>query len=222
MPISSPNSKRCFAKGLAAAGLAAMWAVSPLAHPAHAAVKSEKIEASPPALSKEQRLKAWIKSDLLSHQSPEFEPLLKKWSSRYGTDAVPVLTELARDRQVRDDARYKALMGAARLGGPVVAPKIVPLLKDPSWMIRSGSLRALSLLRNSETAAAVLPLLKDPALVVRLEAVSAIETLRPQGARSALQAAIDDPSNYLGGKKGSASSQWVPERARKALRKISR
>jgi HEAT repeat protein len=103
-------------------------------------------------------------------------------------------------------------MGAAKLGGPAIAPKIVPLLKDKVWLIRNAALRALSALKNPATAKAVLPLLKDPALVVRAEAVEAVKTLKPAGATQALLSVLQSQDNYRFGK-----AQWVPQRALAAL-----
>jgi HEAT repeat protein len=82
-------------------------------------------------------------------------------------------------------------------------------------MLRSGTLRALSALKNPVTRDAVLPLLKDPSLVVRTEAVEAIRILRPEGAREALLQALESPANYHRG-----IAQWVPKRALQALAAI--
>ena len=79
--------------------------------------------------------------------------------------------QIASDPRNEDSNRYVALMSAAKLGGPSGAPFILSFLKDRSWMMRSGALRALTALENPKTAEAVLPLLRDPALVVRAEAV---------------------------------------------------
>ena len=83
-------------------------------------------------------------------------------------------------------------------------------------MIRSGTLRALTALKNPATAQAVLPLLQDPALVVRLEAVAAVDKLRPVGATEALLKTLEHDANYHGGK-----AQWVPQKALIALSKLS-
>jgi HEAT repeat protein len=103
-------------------------------------------------------------------------------------------------------------MGAARLGGPKVAPRIAPLLRDSSWMLRSGALRALAALGDASTGPQVLPLLKDPSLAVRLEAVAATRRLRPPGAAQALLGVLGSGDNYHGGK-----ALWVPGRALAAL-----
>lgn len=208
MPIWSPSSRRCFVRSFAL-----FLAAIPLISGAHAAIETSQ----PTELSRSQKLRAWIRSDLAAHQDPSFEPLLKKWSQRFGPEAIPVLSQIIRDQTQKDEERYIALMGMAKLGGKAIAPELLPFLKDPSWMIRSGTLRALAVLGHPKTASAVLPLLKDPALVVRLEAVSAVEALRPKGAKEALIAVIKDPKNTFGGKQG----KWVPERAREALRKLN-
>ena len=156
-------------------------------------------------------LKSQIHAQRLSH-SISFESLLNQWERDYGVSAFEPLLNISSDRKNDDPDRYVAIMGAAKLGGVAAAPRLIPLLKDHSWMIRSGCLRALRALRNPGTANAVLPLLQDPALVVRLEAIDAIESLRPPGSTQALTYALSDESNYHGGK-----AQWVPQRALVAL-----
>lgn len=146
-----------------------------------------------------------------------FEPLLHAWEKRHGIAAVDPLLEAAADKsRAEDSVRYIALMGAAKLGGKETAPRLVVFLRDGSWMIRSGALRALTALRNPATAAAVLPLLRDPALVVRLEAVEAVEKLQPEGGAEALLATLEHAANYHGGK-----AQWVPQKALAAIAKLN-
>ncbi len=157
-------------------------------------------------------LQRLLMADLKARSTRSFDGILKQWEHQYGTNAVDPLLAIAESRKNADPDRYVALMGVARLGGRAVAPQLTGFLKDPSWMLRSGSLRALSALKDETTAKAVLPLLKDKALVVRLEAVQAIEKLRPVGAAEALAEAANDPANFHGGR-----AQWVPQRALAAL-----
>jgi HEAT repeat protein len=156
-----------------------------------------------------------------SRKTSSFEKLLKDWQSNYGTPAVSPLLQLAANKRIEEAQRYVALMGAAKLGGASIAPLLLPLLKDSSWMIRSGTLKALSVLHNfkgatePEIATAILPLLKDPALVVRLEAIATVELLRPEGTEDALLSVLERPQNYH-----RRIAQWVPQRALKALQGI--
>jgi|GEM_PF-13332 len=150
-----------------------------------------------------------------SSTSVSFDTLLKKWSDEYGTPAVSPLLQLSSDQKIPDSQRYIALMGASKLGGSAITHLITPFLKDRSWMMRTGALRALSALQTSDINAAVLPLLHDSALVVRLEAIQAIEKLRPPGAEKALIDALKNPDNYH-----HQVAQWVPQRALKALQKL--
>ena len=154
-----------------------------------------------------------ILSDLQHLKRGSFEPLLSSWEKHYGTDAVPSLLDIARDTKNDDPIRYIAMMGVAKIGGRDSATLITPFLRDTSWMIRNGALRALSALRNPTTTAAVLPLLNDPALVVRLEAVQSLDRLRPDGTARALILVIQDPNNYHAG-----HAQWVPQKALEVLR----
>jgi HEAT repeat protein len=157
-------------------------------------------------------LQKLLLADLKARSSRSFDGILKQWEHQYGTNAVDPLLSIAVNKKHADADRYVALMGVARLGGRGVAPQLTGFLKDPSWMLRSGSLRALSALKDENTSTAVLPLLKDKALVVRLEAVQAAEKLRPSGTAQALAVAANDPANFHAGR-----AQWVPQRALAAL-----
>jgi HEAT repeat protein len=157
-------------------------------------------------------LNATLRSDLTTRRNSSFEALLQHWAKQYGAKASLPLLELTRDTRLADADRYLALMGATRLGGQALAPELVPTLKDRSWMLRSGALRALSALQNPATRDAVVPLLKDPSLVVRTEAVEAVRILRPESAQDALLQALENPANYHRG-----IAQWVPQRALQAL-----
>jgi HEAT repeat protein len=156
-----------------------------------------------------------LRTEIQSDHSSSFEPLLEQWSDDYGPSAIKPLLAVAKDHTNSDRVRYIALMGAAKLGGLAGATQITPFLKDSSWMLRNGALRALSALDNPQTAAAVLPLLQDPALVVRLEAVEAVRKLKPHGAAQALVNTLRSQDNYHNGK-----SQWVPIRSLDALAEL--
>jgi len=161
------------------------------------------------------KLKQKLIHDIEKSKSNSFSLLLKRWSKKYGGQSVSPLVEIVREKKLDEKKRYIALMGATKIGGKKVAPLIVPFLKDSSWMIRSGSLRALAILKNPSTARSVLPLLEDRSLVVRTEAVHAIESLRPAGAVDALIEAATHKRNFHGGK-----SQWLPKKALAALVQI--
>lgn len=144
-------------------------------------------------------------------RQPTFEPLLRRWEILYGDAAVTPLLQISAGSGT-DSLRYIALMGAARLGGRTTAPRISKFLRDPSWMLRSGALRAMTGLRDPATAPTVLPLLHDPSLAVRLEAVTATAQLKPAGAAQALLRELASEQNYRNGK-----ALWVPGRALAAL-----
>ncbi len=194
----SQNSRNSLVRNSLAAGLLCFLAVS--------------ATLSDPALAAVSPLSATLRSDLTTRRNNSFEVLLQHWAKQHGAKASLPLLELTRDTRLADADRYLALMGAARLGGQTLAPELVPTLKDRSWMLRSGALRALSALQNPSTRDAVLPLLKDPSLVVRTEAVEAVRILRPESARDALLQALENPANYHRG-----IAQWVPQRALQAL-----
>ena len=153
-----------------------------------------------------------LRSDIKNRSGASFEGLVRGWESVYGSTAFGPLVEIASDKTLSDSDRYIALMSAAKLGGAQGAATIQSFLKDRSWMIRSGALRALAALDSPETADATLPLLRDPALVVRAEAVETVKVLKPKGAVQALVGALKDEANYQGG-----MAQWVPQKALRAL-----
>jgi HEAT repeat protein len=150
--------------------------------------------------------------DINANKDADFESVLEHWTTQYGTLAAQPLLSIAKDRRNSDRQRYIAIMGAAKLGGPAVAEKLVPLLKDKIWLIRSATLKALAALKDPATAKAVLPLLKDPALVVRVEAIETVKILKPEGSAQALVSVLQSQENYRFGK-----AQWAPQRALSAL-----
>lgn len=151
-------------------------------------------------------------TEIKSQKTSTFESLLPSWEKRFGSKAVEPLIEIASHSQYSDTHRYIALMSATKIGGPSTVALLKNLLKDRSWMLRSGALKALCVLNVPETADSILPLVHDPALVVRAEAVEAIPVLKPKGASDVLISAIRDHENYHGNK-----AQWVPQKALLAL-----
>jgi HEAT repeat protein len=157
-------------------------------------------------------LRAKLMRDLSTRRGAQFDTLVLNWQKNHGTQAVSPLLAIASDSTVRDADRYVALMAAAKIGGKATSVAITGYLKDRSWMIRSGALRALRALKDSRVAHTVLPLLKDPAMVVRSEAVAAVRELRPKGASQALAEALALPANFHAGR-----ALWVPFEAAGAL-----
>jgi HEAT repeat protein len=207
MQTLSVNSKKCSTVNFRTIGVfAAISAIS---------VVSFSIFSNPAQAFQTRPLSNVLLGDIRHSTSPSFNPLLQSWEQKYGTAVVSPLLEVARNKSASDSERYVAVMGIAKIGGKASAPLLSPFLKDSSWMIRNGTLRALTALKHPETSAAVLPLVKDPALVVRLEAVQSVEKLHPEGSLKALLAAIDDSENYHHGK-----AQWVPQRALLALQHL--
>ncbi len=200
MPTWWPSSKKCSTHDLLRIAATVALLLTPSAR------------ASVPHATPAQPLAAALGKDIASRQGLSFGEILKSWETRYGTRAVSPLLQLASNRKSQDADRYLALMGAAKLGGPSVAPQVTPFLRDPSWMIRSGALRALSALKNPATTSGVLGLLHDPSLIVRTEAVEAAALLQPAGTVDALLATLEDSANYHQGK-----AQWVPARVLGAL-----
>jgi HEAT repeat protein len=203
MKISLLNLKKCSTASAAAVVLLSSVALSPL---------SASAAATAPTHAPHAPSQAALVQDMNAFHQADFAPVLQQWTTAYGTAAIQPLLSIAKDRRNSDRQRYIAVMGAAKLGGPAVAEKIAPLLKDKIWLVRNAALRALSALKDPKTANAVLPLLKDPALVVRVEAVEAVKALKPQGASQALLSVLRSQDNYRFGK-----AQWVPQRALAAL-----
>lgn len=197
MKISLLSSKKC----LTAKAIAVLLAMSSFSSATALAAYSNVAPSQ-----------ATLVQDINSNKEVDFEGLLQQWTTQYGSLASQPLLSIAKDRRNSDRQRYIAIMGAAKLGGPAVAQKIAPLLKDKIWLIRNAALRALGALKDPATAKAVLPLLKDPALVVRAEAVEAVKILKPPGSTQALLSVLQSQDNYRFGK-----AQWVPQRALSAL-----
>jgi HEAT repeat protein len=160
-----------------------------------------------------------IRKDLSDRKSVSFDHLLSEWEEKFGAGAVPSLIHIASDRSLPDPDRYIALMGSAKLGGEKVTGVLLPFLQDPSWMIRSASLKIVAAFDQSETARKFQPTvfkaLRDPALVVRAEAISTLEKLKTPGLEEALFESLEEPTNYHKG-----VAQWVPQRALQALVKL--
>ena len=204
MQTSSLNSKKCSAPSLLAIAALLVSFVS-----SGAALANPGPGVTP--LSTQTLL-----SQIQARHGGNFDTLFKQWEKTYGTDAVKPLLGIAGDKHKEDPVRYVALMGVAKIGGIETAPLLSPLLKDKSWMIRSGALRALSALGNEKAAESILPLLRDPALVVRVEAVEAVEKLHPTGSAEALMGVLESSANYRNGR-----AQWVPGRALAALSSLN-
>lgn len=193
MPTWLLNSKKCSIRDAVLAGALAL------------AFSSSAFAAIP-------KLESTLLEDIRARKDSSFAKVLKTWELRYSADAVEPLLKIANEKAHSDQDRYVAMMGAAKIGGKATAPAVAALLKDSSWMIRSGAIRALTALKDPVASASVLPLLNDPALVVRVEAVSAVEKLRPNGAVDALVKTLQDKDNYHQGK-----AQWMPHRVLAAL-----
>lgn len=194
MLISSPSSKRCLTASFALL-LAALPALA--SHPSAESIRSS------------------ILTDLKHRSSTSFNGLLNGWEKRFGTQAVTALMQIAREQKTNDPGRYIAIMGVAKIGGREAAPLLVPLLKDRSWMIRNGAIRALTALAHPQASDSIVPLTRDPALVVRMEAIQSLEKLHPRGSSDALVSVLEDPSNYNHGR-----ALWVPQRALEALQHL--
>lgn len=165
--------------------------------PVHAAIKP----AAPQILG---QIEGW--------KDRSFRTLIEEWKSKHGRRAIPTLLGIAQDAKKRDQTRYIALMGAARLSGPEIFKTVPNLLKDKSWMIRSGGLRIIRGMGSSDQAKLAYPLLKDPAWVVRAEAIELLERRQPKGFDDQLVAVLDDATNIVNGK-----AQLISYRALDAL-----
>lgn len=154
-----------------------------------------------------------LKKQIADYRQSSFEPLIQQIESQYGTESVLPLVEIAKNRAFQERHRYIALMAAAKIGGTASSKWLSSLLSDRSWVVRSGTLRALRSTDDVEIASKSLDLLKDKALVVRLEAVDTVAHLKPKGWEQALLRVMDRPENYVRGR-----ALWVPNRALKALK----
>lgn len=198
-----PNSKKCLtANWIAICALAILTSL-----PFTLALLSSEARADIPS-------RTTLEIEINANTSSSFQELLSSWQKKYGIHAINPLFVIASSTDA-DRSRYIAILGAARLGGQAIAPRIVPFLKDRSWMIRNAALKSLAALKHPKTVSAVLPLLHDPALVVRVEAIETVRALKPPGAVPALLQVLHNQENYHFGK-----SQWAPLRALQAIAAI--
>ncbi len=163
----------------------------------------------------------------LLHYAEKGSPL-PRWLHQTEKDAsqsaeqLKVLSTLCEDLTLPAEARYACVLSATRLGGFSALEILTTALEDPSWLVRSGALKAaIAILKSpprptrpeerkkQETLLSRIEArLQDPALAVRREALEAT-TFLPQATKiKALQSALTAEQNYHKGK-----PLWIPQRA---------
>jgi hypothetical protein len=161
------------------------------------------------------RAETSIQQDLIRQSGRDFGPLVAAWKRRPNPkQTLKELFSIAQDRKSPDHVRYIALQGFAQLAqgtdDSVDLLSLRQLSEDPSWMVRTGTLKALEIVNPKEATPVALILLKDPALVVRMEALRSIETLKLTGKdiENSLLDAAEDPRNWRANQ-----PLHIPERA---------
>lgn len=102
------------------------------------------------------------------------------------TGAVPALTGLLTDRDLREDA----LEAIVRIGGEAALGELTAYCRDSDPLVRRAAVEALAGLGTKRGMQAVLPLLSDPAEDVRMEAALALVRFNTDEARLALAETI--------------------------------
>jgi chemotaxis protein methyltransferase CheR len=102
------------------------------------------------------------------------------------TGAVPALTGLLTDRDLREDA----LEAIVRIGGEAALGELTAFCRDSDPLVRRAAVEALAGLGTKRSMQAVLPLLSDPAEDVRMEAALALARFNTDEARRALAETI--------------------------------
>ena len=97
-------------------------------------------------------------------------------------EAVPALTPLLADRDMREDA----LEAIVRIGGEGALPQLMAYTKESDPLVRRAAVAALAGLGAERCMKALLPLLSDPVEEVRAEAALALGRSNSEEARRAL------------------------------------
>lgn len=100
--------------------------------------------------------------------------------------AVPSLTGLLTDRDLREDA----IEAIVRIGGETALGELTAFCCDSDPLVRRAAVEALAGLDTKRGMQAVLPLLSDPSEDVRMEAALALVRFNTDEAREALAATI--------------------------------
>lgn len=188
MTISWLNSKKCsISNPIGVAGTLLIAALG---------LGSSAFAAIPAGAPQSKRILAQIEG----WKDQSFKTLIEEWKNSKSKDTLPTLLRISQDKSKKDQTRYIALMGAARLSGPAIFKEIPSTLKDRSWMIRSGGIRILRGMGSKDQAKLVYPLLKDSAWVVRTEAIELLSQRKPAGYQDQLVSVLNDSSNLMNGK----------------------
>lgn len=121
-----------------------------------------------------------------------------------GKEGLRKLRTIAFDANQTVDARWKAFLTFAMVGGKDVLPEIERAIQSPDWFMRDAGIKALRKIEPSKAVRWGKHLLSDPSLVVRTSAVSTLRTLKDSSSRSLLWQKLDAPQNFRG-----EQSLWV-------------
>ncbi len=156
-----------------------------------------------------------LEREIAAARGAGFEALLKKWQAQYGTSAVNPLLSVAKDPKAPDTSRYIALMASTRMGGEEALRQLEPTLKDRSWMLRAGFLRASLVSTRAEWGEKAVQLLRDPALVVRTEALETVMRFKPKHYLTSVYQMLEDRTNF----QPSGKALFVAQRAAASLQR---
>jgi hypothetical protein len=156
-----------------------------------------------------------IRQQIEATRTSDFSPLIKQWQGSANHQSLTSeLLALSRDTTLADRSRYIAIQGTAALastrGDRSTLAALGNLARDPSWLVRTGVLKAFESRDRDRARDIAQSLLRDPALVVRLEALNTLEKIQPRDPATlmSLVNAAEDPRNWQGEK-----PLWIPERA---------
>jgi HEAT repeat protein len=96
-------------------------------------------------------------------------------------------------KEDRDEVRVLTLQTLFHIAGEKLLPLYIQSLRDPSWKVREGAVRALSSLTNPEITTFLLPLLEDENSQVRVMVVKAIARFPGNQAMEVLLSRLEDP-----------------------------
>jgi hypothetical protein len=134
----------------------------------------------------------------MDSHSPGLSAMLKRYSLRHGTKAVPLLIKVMKESKYPEQNRWQATMLLGRIMGKKSAPFIAKFSDHPHWMMRVASLKALLALRQENYHQVYSKALRDPSLIVRVQALDNISRMQIKPLAPHVWNMLYDKSNYSG------------------------
>lgn len=121
-----------------------------------------------------------------------------------GRQGLMRLRSVAFDHTQTVDARWKAFVTFAMVGGKDVLPEIEEAIQSTDWFMRDAGIKTLRKIDPVRAVKWSKHLVSDPSLVVRTSAVTTLHHLRDSSSKTLLWEKLDSPQNFRG-----KQSLWV-------------